>query len=407
MNRRRSTTPSNTARLFSRSVTVPPPWTAQEGGDDRSSGRAARPGPAVSAGRAVALVVALATMMMVTPAAATPRAATGTCQAVGGGAGPTGGPHRATVVVDTGSGPVWSACVSFSGTISGLVALDGARAQIPGLDPVYEVYAGNGRAVCKLRGTGNEPPDCLSKSAAYWAYFRNGGYSRAGAGTSTVSDGDTEGWRWGTSSSGPRAATDGYRAATAPPPAPTTPRPSPPATRPPVTTLLRPAPVPARPGPATPSRPPSSAASPGTPSAGAAPDLSGPSGPGASSGAVGPTDRSPVPSPHGAGRASSPSDPTRGGTTTTSKATTTNTLKDARSGDQATERRQATTADRGHDDQRGDERSAKTPEPLRQGGNSANGASGAGSVIGFGAALAVLAGAGLFLHRRRRLASRS
>ena len=48
-------------------------------------------------------------------------AATGGCRAVGTTDAPSGGgPNRATVVVDTGSGPVWSACISFSGTISGV-----------------------------------------------------------------------------------------------------------------------------------------------------------------------------------------------------------------------------------------------------------------------------------------------
>ena len=38
------------------------------------------------------------------------------------------GISRATVVVDTGSGPVWSACISFDGTISGTKALELAGA---------------------------------------------------------------------------------------------------------------------------------------------------------------------------------------------------------------------------------------------------------------------------------------
>jgi hypothetical protein len=166
-----------------------------------------------------------------TPAAS---AATGSCQTVSGAPAATGGPQRATVVVDTGSGAVWSACISFSGSISGVDALELAKAQIPGLAPVYDIYAGQGRAVCRLRGVGNDPPDCLGKSVEYWGYFHNGRYSSAGAGAVTVRDGDVEGWRWGSSGATPRGATDGYRAAAyvAPPPtaAPTTRPPAPPTT---------------------------------------------------------------------------------------------------------------------------------------------------------------------------------
>ncbi len=140
------------------------------------------------------------------------------------------------MVVDTGSGAVWSACISFSGSISGVDALELAKAQIPGLSPVYDIYTGQGRAVCRLRGVGNDPPDCLGKTVEYWGYFRNGRYSSAGAGAVTVRDGDVEGWRWGTSGATPRRATDGYQAAAyvAPPPtaAPTTRPPAPPTTWP-------------------------------------------------------------------------------------------------------------------------------------------------------------------------------
>ena len=44
--------------------------------------------------------------------------ASGGCRPVGGTPSVTGGPHRATVVVDPGSGEVWSACISFAGTIT-------------------------------------------------------------------------------------------------------------------------------------------------------------------------------------------------------------------------------------------------------------------------------------------------
>lgn len=187
------------------------------------------------------LVVGLLTAILTLVAPSAASAATGSCQTVSGAPAAAGGPQRATVVVDTGSGAVWSACISFSGTISGVDALELAKAQIPGLAPVYDIYAGQGRAVCRLRGVGNDPPDCLGKTVDYWGYFRNGRYSSIGAGAVTVRDGDVEAWRWGTSGATPRRATDGYQAAAyvAPPPtaAPTTRPPAPPTTaapRPPV-----------------------------------------------------------------------------------------------------------------------------------------------------------------------------
>lgn len=164
------------------------------------------------------------------PAAAEP---SGGCRPIGGTATATGGPSRATVVVDPGQGPVWSACISFSGTISGLDALELATATIPGLDPLYESYTGQGRAVCRLLGVGNDPPNCLSKSVEYWAYFRNGEYARGGGGASVVADGDIEGWSFSRGTA-PRPATQGTEAVaasampTAPPPT-TPPPPAPPA----------------------------------------------------------------------------------------------------------------------------------------------------------------------------------
>ncbi len=165
------------------------------------------------------------------------RAVTGACQAVGGGPSTPAGPQRATVVIDTGTGPVWSACVSFSGTISGTEALARAQSVISDLNPVYDLYAGEGRAVCRLRGVGTDPPDCLGKSVDYWSYFRNGAYARGGAGTSTVHDGDTEGWRFGHGRAGPRPSTQGTQAVVALPPTP------PPPTTPPVVPPTSPGPA--------------------------------------------------------------------------------------------------------------------------------------------------------------------
>lgn len=109
--------------------------------------------------------------------------------------------NRVAIVVDTGSGPV-SRCVSFAeDSISGIEALNRA-----GLAPVVRGFSGEGGAVCGLSGVGC-PADssCLTCQAPnYWAYYRadNGAggfaYSSVGAGAIAVTDGDVEGWRWGT-----------------------------------------------------------------------------------------------------------------------------------------------------------------------------------------------------------------
>ncbi|HEU5309360.1 MAG TPA: hypothetical protein VFW97_18695 [Acidimicrobiia bacterium] len=105
---------------------------------------------------------------------------------------------RAVVVVEPGPGAV---SICFDGAISGLDAL-----QLAGANPVTYGFAGQGAAVCQLYGVGN-PADssCLVGSGGqYWAYYRAapgaGGwtYSRAGASTTTVTDGSVEGWRYGT-----------------------------------------------------------------------------------------------------------------------------------------------------------------------------------------------------------------
>jgi hypothetical protein len=191
----------------------------------------------------VAALVALAGATWVAPPVAAE--ATGGCRPIGGSATASGGPNRATVIVDPGSGPVWSACISFRGTISGLDALELAVATIPGLDPVYEPYPGQGRAVCRLLGVGNDPPNCLSRTVAYWSYFRNGAYSRGGGGGSQVGDGDVEGWSF-SAGTAPRAATHGTEAV----PADAVPITAPPTTAP--STTAPPAPAPTEPVPVGP-----------------------------------------------------------------------------------------------------------------------------------------------------------
>lgn len=305
----------------------------------------------------LAALVSVATLGWAPAATATPdraaaparaSAATGGCAPVGGGATDVGGgPSRATVVVDTGSGPVWSACISFSGTISGIAALEAARSTITDLAPVYETYSGEGRAVCALRGVGSSPPNCLGAQASYWAYFRNGAYARGGASSSKVRDGDVEGWRYGTGSSPPRAATAGTRAVAAPPPttaAPTTAAPAPTA------------------GPA-----PTAAPSPG----------------------VGST---PTTVPNGAATTSTSVAGADGSTTTTVAAGSTSTAPPAST------TITSTTLDPGTGDAGGGS-SSPAGGPVDDEGD---GGSSAASAVGFGVAVLVLVAVGLVARRRRR-----
>lgn len=315
----------------------------------------------------VGLVAGLIGLVAPVGAPAASAAAGTSCRAVSGAPVASAGPQRATVVVDTGSGAPWSACISFAGTISGIDALELAKAQIPGLAPVYDIYAGEGRAVCRLRGVGNDPPDCLGKTIEYWGYFHNGRYASAGAGAVTVRDGDVEAWRWGASSATPRRATEGYEAAAAVAPPSTTPttRPAqPPTTAPP-------------------------AASGGTASAG--------STSGSSTGQ--PT------IPPGSLSSTTTADAGAATTTTTVLAasgedglpTTTATTSPAGSGDGAR------VASRGLD--RGEQAAAPPGSPggpsLDSGDDGSGAGSSAGSIAAFAAAMAAVGGVGLVVRRRR------
>ena len=113
------------------------------------------------------------------------------------------GPHRAMVVVETGSATYRQVITFTADSITGLQALDLAGAQ-----PVVYTFAGQGGAVCRLFGVGRDAgPNCLGGADGdnrYWAYFRAPAgtssftYSRSGAGSTQVHDGDVEGWRFGT-----------------------------------------------------------------------------------------------------------------------------------------------------------------------------------------------------------------
>lgn len=108
------------------------------------------------------------------------------------------GDSQAAVIVDTGSSVI-KKCITFSGTISGIQAL-----QLAGMNPQTYGFGSLGGAVCSLNGHGcSADSTCLTcGGSSYWAYHQasaGGGfqYSRGGASNSTVSDGGVEGWQWG------------------------------------------------------------------------------------------------------------------------------------------------------------------------------------------------------------------
>ena len=130
---------------------------------------------------------------------------------------------RAVVVIDTGSG-VRTAVISFSGTISGLQAL-----QLAASTETYG-FAGQGLAVCRIDGVGHDATNgsCLGTTddPRYWSYYRapegaaGWSYSGSGAGATTVRDGDVEGWRFGVGGKPPfRSFCDLVGCAPPPPPA--------------------------------------------------------------------------------------------------------------------------------------------------------------------------------------------
>jgi hypothetical protein len=132
-------------------------------------------------------------------------------------------PHRAAVIVDTGSS-VKRVVVTFDeDSITGLDALQRA-----GANPVVYQFGGQGGAVCRLLGVGRDAgPDCLGGGdgdARYWAYFRAPAgtstfkYSSIGGGSARVHDGDVEGWKFGTGSAPQYVSLASLLPPTSPPP---------------------------------------------------------------------------------------------------------------------------------------------------------------------------------------------
>jgi hypothetical protein len=139
------------------------------------------------------------------------------------------GASTAVVVIDTGAS-VRSAVIHFDGSINGIDALE-----LAGGNPTTYGFSGNGAAVCSIDGVGNPANEsCLiGPNGEYWAYYlATGGatswtYARGCACTTTVNDGDVQGWRYGTGAA-PRSSADfcAY-VACAPPPTTATTAPAP------------------------------------------------------------------------------------------------------------------------------------------------------------------------------------
>jgi hypothetical protein len=121
--------------------------------------------------------------------------------------------HRAAVIVE-GDGQTHRVVVEFTeDSISGIELLRRA-----GAEPVVYSYSGIGGAVCRLYGVGRDAgPSCLggtSGDARYWAYFRAPAgttsfkYAVVGGGSTSVRDGDVEGWRYGTGAAPAYASID-------------------------------------------------------------------------------------------------------------------------------------------------------------------------------------------------------
>lgn len=134
------------------------------------------------------------------PGAVPAAAIAGTGTGSSTGTGTVAEEHRAAVIVDTGT-EVKSVCVRFrEESITGVEAL--ARAQ---LDPVFHGFAGKGAAVCALCGVGCPAGDsCLTcnPEGKFWSYSRADAGARVlrtsgvGASSTTVGDGDVEGWKF-------------------------------------------------------------------------------------------------------------------------------------------------------------------------------------------------------------------
>ena len=113
------------------------------------------------------------------------------------------GTHRAGLVVRFANGKVQTACVSFSEpAITGEQLL-----QRSGFKSIVDSGGALGGAICSINDQGcrYQSQDCFCRCTGsqceYWAYYlwHSGAwlYSQAGAAAVKVTDGDLQGWSWG------------------------------------------------------------------------------------------------------------------------------------------------------------------------------------------------------------------
>ena len=143
----------------------------------------------------------VAAALVVLGAALTPvtmPAVTGAASACAAAAGP-----HAALVIETGARDL-RLCVALDApSVSGthLIELAGAQQQLS-----YGFGSG-GEAVCRLAGVGPQSDDCFADYPDFWGYWRGDGHggwtwSSAGAASTTVADGDLDGWVWGSGDTG-------------------------------------------------------------------------------------------------------------------------------------------------------------------------------------------------------------
>jgi hypothetical protein len=142
---------------------------------------------------AAALVVLVAALTPVAIAAVTGAAAA--CAAATG-------PH-AGLVIETGARDLRLCVALDSPSVSGthLIELAGAQHRLS-----YGFGSG-GQAVCRLAGVGPQGDDCFADYPDFWGYWRGDGHggwtwSSAGAASTTVADGELDGWVWGSGDTG-------------------------------------------------------------------------------------------------------------------------------------------------------------------------------------------------------------
>jgi hypothetical protein len=111
--------------------------------------------------------------------------------------------HRAALVIDTGSEDVRYCVELDDDSVTGIELIELAGAQH---DLEYHLGFG-GQAVCMLAGVGPTGDDCFEEYPDFWGYWRGDGsggweWSATGAGSTSVEDGDVEGWTWGSGDGG-------------------------------------------------------------------------------------------------------------------------------------------------------------------------------------------------------------